>query len=107
MTILSETTKNVMDPTGDALMIAAVILFIIFIFIVDHDVKLVVMIVFLIAFATCFIAALTIGSKPHRRIKAIISDEYSAVDLYDRYGVIERDGAIWVLTEKEPIAKES
>ena len=107
MTILSETTKNVMDSTGGKLMITAAILLIILAVIAINNAKLVVMIVFTIASAICFIVGLTIGSKPHRQIKAIISDEYSVVDLYDRYDVIERDGAIWVLIEKEPIAKES
>ena len=107
MTILPETTKNVMDSTGVAFMIVtAILLIILSIIIVNNDVKLIVIVGLSIAFAICYIAGLTIGTKPHRQIKAIISDEYSAVDLYDRYNVNGRDGAIWVLTEKEPIAKE-
>ena len=105
MTILSETTRRVLTPTGGVLLFVAVILLIILFVIANDNAALTVF--FTIAFAICLIAALMIGSKPHRQIKVIISDEYSAVDLYDRYDVIERDGAIWVLIEKEPIAKES
>ena len=104
MTILSETTKNVINSAGSALMIVAVILTIIFFVIVISDGALVVGLAFLIAVVMCFIASLVIGSKPHRQIKVIISDEYSAVELYDKYNVTDREGDIWTLVEKEPIS---
>ena len=105
MTILSETTARTLNPIGTMFLVIIVILMLTSLCIVDY-IDLVVGIIILIAIAMCFVAVMTIGTSHYRRIKAIISDEYSAADLYDKYDVKERDGAIWVLTEKEPMTEE-
>lgn len=105
MTILSETTVRALNPIGIMFLVIIMILLIISLVIVDH-INLVVGITFLIAIAMCSGALMTIGVNHHRRIKAIISDDYPATDLYDEYIVKERDGKIWVLVEKELIAKK-
>ena len=105
MTILSETTHRVLTPTGVVLLVIAAILMVIT-FIIASDINLVIGITFLIAIVMCFGVAMTIGSKPHREIKVIISDDYPATNLYDEYTVEDRDGKIWILTEKEPMTEE-
>lgn len=106
MTILSETTKNTTDTTGIMLVLVVAILFVILLIIRLNDCNYAAVFTLLIAVIICVIVSMAISLKPHRQIKAIISDEYSAVDLYDKYDVEERDGAIWVLTEKEPMTEE-
>lgn len=105
MTILSETTVRVLNPIGIMYLVIIVILTLSLLCMVNC-INFVTGIIFLIAIAMCFATVMTIGIEPHRNIKAIISDEYSAADLYDKYDVKERDGAIWVLTEKEPMTEE-
>ena len=41
--------------------------------------------------------------EPYRKIKVILADDYSAVELLDKYTVDDREGEIWVLTEKKPM----
>lgn len=106
MTILSETTQKILTGTGIVCLIATVILFIFGVAVcgmaIDNAAAALVVI---IASLACLAGAI-FSSEPHRKIKAIISDDYSAVELHDKYDVEERDGEIWVLMEKEPISKE-
>ena len=53
-----------------------------------------------------FVIIIIYGTEPHKRIKVILEDEYPAVKLYEEYDVEERDGDIWVLTEKETTEKK-
>lgn len=104
MQILFETTARELNPIGIMFLIIIMILLIISLVIVDY-INLVVGITLLIAIAMCFCSVMTIGTEHHRKIKAIISDEYSVVELYDKYDVTEREGDIWTLVEKEPMVE--
>lgn len=104
MTILFETTTRELNPIGIVFMVIMIILAIISTCAAEH-IDFVVGIIFLIAIAMCFCAAMTIGTEHHRKIKATISDEYSVVELYDKYDVAEREGDIWTLVEKEPMVE--
>ena len=38
--------------------------------------------------------------KPYLEFKAVVSDDYSATELYEKYDVIGHDGKIWILNER-------
>lgn len=105
MTILSETTQKILSGVGIVCVIAGLILCIFSIVCVAAIGNNIAALVVVIAALVCMAGA-AFSSEPHRKVKAIISDDYSAVELHDKYDVNERDGEIWVLTEKEPISKE-
>ena len=106
MEILSETTQKVATLPG----VIAILLGVLFIFgflisgLYTNKGKLV------FAFALLTIVFLAIGftvcTEPHRRVKVILQDDYPAVELLEKYDVVEQDGKILTLQEKEPIGKE-
>lgn len=109
MTILSETTIKVLNPIGIVSLFISlliiVLLIIISISIIEYINGTIIITIFFVI-VMYFSVAMTMGSTPHRRIKAIISDDYPATNLYDEYTVEDRDGKIWILTEKEPMTEE-
>ena len=98
MVILSESTKNVATSVETGLVIIA---FIMATILLIYKCYISSVVAFTIAFIF-FIVAIN-SSEPHKIIKAIVPDDYSAVSLYDKYIVIGREGQIWELEEREPM----
>ena len=105
MTVLSETTQRIPTQAGYAfIVIGIIIVSVCFLSVIDNYIKLKSGIILVFVLGGIFFMVMGwISCKPHRKIKAILSEEYPAVSLYDKYDVKERDGEIWVLLEKEPI----
>ena len=104
MVILSESTKNVATSVGTGLIMISIIAFImsvilsIYGYYISSDVALTIAFIFLIVAIN--------SSEPHKKIKAIVPDDYSAVSLYDKYIVIGREGQIWELEEREAMDEQ-
>ena len=103
MTVLSETTQRIPPPAACTfLAVGIIIVSVCLLSVIDNYKKPGIVWVFVLG-GIFFMAMGCISCKPHRKIKVILSEEYPAVILYDKYDVKERDGEIWVLLEKEPI----
>ena len=99
MTILSETTKYTLTTTGGIVLLLGVVLCAVFAAIgarYDNLSLTIVGVVILLAagFSTIYFKV------SYQEIKAIISDDYPATELYDKYDVVKRDGEIWILDER-------
>ena len=44
--------------------------------------------------------------EPHRQLKVMLSEDYPAADLLDKYEIEGRDGEIWMITEKAILEEE-
>lgn len=106
MTILSESTKNVATSVGSGLIIIGLIAFITAIILLTHDSYISSVVAFTIAVIFYIVASISSFVEPHRRIKAILSDDYPAVELLDKYTVDGNEGKVWTLTEREPMKKQ-
>ena len=106
MTVLSETTFRQIAPSGIFVLFIAMIflaLAILELTDLEYPCAFYFITVCIILIAACFIAFI----EPHRRLKVILSEDYLAVDLLEKYDIEERDGDIWVLIEKEPMEGET
>lgn len=107
MTILFESTQVIATSTSCVFFVIGfflpLLIMLLLFALTYHGLDNIIALSLLIFTIMCFVVGL-ICAKPHRKIKAIISNEYSAVELYDKYDVIEREGDIWTLVEKEPIS---
>ena len=102
MTVLSETTFRHITPIG------IFVLFIVMIFLAlailaliyfEYPCAFYFITVCIVLIVACFIVFI----EPHRRLKVILSEDYPAVDLLEKYDIKDRDGDIWVLDEKTPM----
>lgn len=105
MTILHESTQRIITDTGCIFLIffIAAIMLTAYAFsrgyVKEAFIYLAITIAVVVIVAICF-------TKPHRKIKAIIPEDYSAVELLDKYTINGNEGEIWTLTEKEPMKKQ-
>ena len=105
MTILSESTVKCATFLGYSLFIIVFMLAILAINMIRYDdfkTGLGLIIFAVVVFVSSIICCL----EPHREIKVLLSDDYPAVKLYDKYDIKERDGNIWILREKEALKED-
>ena len=101
MTVLSETTRYTFTRTGGMIFLFGIILCMVFVAIgLRDDIMCLAIIGAVIGLATVICAGIYF-KEPYQELKAIISDDYSAAELYDKYDVVGHDGKIWILEEKE------
>lgn len=105
MTILSESTRFILTDIGMALLVIGFFLLVIAATLLVNDFPKSALLSLAIAISLLVIA-FAFQREPHRKIKVTISDDFSATALYDKYDINDRDGDIWVLTEKEPMEKK-
>ena len=104
MTILSESTQKISTSTVWTFFVLAIIAFAITILLLlDEYYKL--GLVFL-AITIALFVIMSFCIEPHRKIKVILSDDYPAVELLDKYTVDGNEGEIWTLIEREPMRKQ-
>lgn len=102
MTILSESTQSVI--TNDGLLVLLFALITLAAAVVLLATECYKSGFFLLAITIAILVIIEIFyMKPYRRIKVILSDDYSAVELLDKYTVNGNEGEIWTLTEREPM----
>ena len=105
MTILSESTKFILTDIGLTLFVFGIYIFVIAIALFVKDFPKTAL--FSLSLGVLLWAiAFGFQYKPYRKIKAIISDDFSATALYDKYDINDREGEIWTLTEREPMEKK-
>lgn len=105
MTILSESTKMAATSVVGCLVTIGLIAFITSVILLINDFYISSVVAFTIAIILYIVAVTISFAEPHKRIKAIIPNDYSAVSLYDKYIVIGREGQIWELEEREPLKR--
>lgn len=100
ITILSESTNNVLTPLGFLLiffgsMSCIISLILVFEGYAKHSIFPLFIGIVMIGIAIVFC------HKPETEVKATLSEDYPVTKLFDTYDVIDRDGDIWILIEKE------
>lgn len=102
MTILSESTQRILTDTGRIFWVFFIVAIIVTIysFIFGYFKEAFIYLAITIAI---FVIMFIVYTKPHRKIKVILQDDYPAVELLDKYIVDGNDGEIWTLTEREPM----
>ena len=101
MTILSETTKYTLTSIGGTVFIFGMILCMTFVTIGLRDDSMCLGIIGAVIGLAAVISVAIYFKEPYQEIKAIISDDYPATELYDKYNVVKRDGEIWILNERK------
>lgn len=109
MTILFQSTQNIVTTYGTIMIACGLIGLIIGLVIAlyeacDEFIKIAVIICCISVIS--LLAGLTIGAKPHEKIKVILSDNYPAIKLYEKYNIEGREGNIWTLISKKTIEEE-
>ena len=99
MTILSETTRHGFTSLGNLIFVIGLFCLIIAIVSYKEDANFVGLI-FAIACVILVVASYVFHRESYQQIKAVISDNYSAKELYDNYDVVGHDGKIWILNER-------
>ena len=102
MTILSESTQYILTVSGR---LFAVLTFIALCIAINlfFEAYYKTGLAFLAIVISFIIITCVFCVEPHRKIKVILADDYSAVELLNKYTVDDREGEIWVLTEKKPM----
>lgn len=108
MTILSQSTQNIFTIPGIFMMVFGVMGFAITLYVLYDDYDEFIKIGAIVSGLSLIliIASLTIGAKSHERIKVILSDNYPAIKLYEKYDIEGREGNIWTLVSKKTIEEE-
>lgn len=103
ITILNQTM--VWEPRSEQLSFIMVILLIVGIIFWAYsynNIVLRIIIAIVICLTFCLVLYFGLNVKTGRyEYQAIISDDYSAQSLYEKYEVIRQDGKIWALQDKE------
>ena len=105
MTILSESVVKVGTLYGFIGLFVIVVFIVLAFALARYDYLKVALCMTGLAIITIFVVVI-FCTEPHKRIKAILEDDYPAARLYEEYDVEGRDGDIWILTEKEPMEKK-
>ena len=102
MTVLSETTFRHITPSGIFVLIIA-LMFLVLAILALTDLEYPCAFYFITVCIILIAAYFIVFTEPHRRLKVILSEDYPAVDLLEKYDIKDRDGDIWVLDEKTPM----
>ena len=100
MTILSETTKYVLTSTGVMVLPLGILLGLIIAVIGVRCDSMCLTIVGAVTVLAAIIFVFVYLKKPYLEFKAVVSDDYSATELYEKYDVVGHDGKIWILNER-------
>ena len=106
MTILSESTCRIATDFGKLLLIIGISCLVASVMLTVNDyhkacvITVIIGLIVIAIFCAFFV-------ENHRRIKVVLSDEYSAKELHDKYKINSRDGEIWELTEIKPMESEN
>ena len=102
MTILAESVDKQFTSLGAALLIIGLVCFIsALVIILEEGVEPPWFILSLLILAALLIApSFAILREPHRQLKVMLSEDYPAADLLDKYEIEDQDGKILVITEK-------
>ena len=101
MTVLSETTRYALTSTGAMVLPLGIVLGLIIAAIGARCDSMCLTIVGAVTVLAAIIFVFVYLKKPYLEFKAVISDNYSATELYEKYDVVGHDGKIWILEEKE------
>lgn len=103
ITILNQTM--VWEPRSEVLSFIMVILLIVGIIFLGYSYNNIVLRIIIavgICLTFCLVLYFGLNVKTGRyEYQAIISDDYSAHSLYEKYEVVRQDGKIWVLRDKD------
>ena len=105
MTVLSESTQRILTDTGCIIFVFFIVAIVVtvYAFIYGYFKE---GFIYLAITVAIFVIMVIVCTKPHRKIKAILSDDYPAVELLDKYTVNGNEGEIWTLTEREPMKEQ-
>ena len=105
MTVLYESTHSCLSHVGGVLIFAALLGFSIAFACMASERVGAAAVVCAISVAIA-ISAVIFFREPHRRVLVTLDNKYSAVDLYDKYEIVKREGDIWTLDEKKILEED-